>query len=66
MPNKNVCIQRFEAHLGPINVLLFHWKHADILLSNNQLFKKKNLAYIWYVISYDNGALINIFYYFKC
>jgi len=35
LPHKNVCISRFDAHSSPINILMFHWKHPDILLSKN-------------------------------
>lgn len=33
MPNKNVCISRFDAHSSQIKALLFHHNHPDILLS---------------------------------
>lgn len=33
MPNKNVCISRFDVYQGEINALLFHHSHPDILLT---------------------------------
>lgn len=33
MPHKNVCISRFDAHVGQIQFLLFHHKYSDMLLT---------------------------------